>query len=104
MPNTMRNRDYLAFIRSRVCWFCFSGATEPHHSIRHFRGIGSGGVGVKGSDYLTIPLCRPCHERIHLRRLERSEYLEIIITNLVCYITEAKSRQDRASRFSGSKV
>jgi hypothetical protein len=94
--NTMRNSAYLDFIRSRPCWFGQERA-EPHHSIRHFRLISDGGFGRKGSDYLAIPLCRECHEKVHSGRLkiERAVLLEIIVINLVVFVAELEQRRRR---------
>lgn len=92
MSELMRDPIYLDFIRTRVCSFCPSLQVEPHHAIRHFLGIGSGGVGVKGSDYLSLPVCRNCHTRIHSSyvRPERIELLELIVRNLICFIAESR--------------
>mgnify|MGYP001593580151 CR=1 FL=1 len=52
---TPRNDIYLDFVRGLPCSSC--GAPEPsdpHH-------VEQGGVGIKGSDFSTIPLCRACH-------------------------------------------
>ena len=57
---TIRNRKYLAYIRGKPCVFCSSLETEPHH-VR----LGTGGMGLKGNDTRTIPVCRRCHNRIH---------------------------------------
>lgn len=84
---TMRDPRYLDFIRRRPCWFCGKLA-EPHHSIRHFPLISEGGIGVKGSDYLAVPLCRLCHEQMHSghMKVKRELLMEIIITQLISYI------------------
>jgi hypothetical protein len=89
----MRNSGYLEFIRTRPCWFCGRPA-EPHHSIKHFRLISGGGIGLKGSDYLAIPMCRLCHDKKHSGQLkiERVELLEIIIVNLVAFSVEREAR------------
>jgi hypothetical protein len=94
--NTMRNSEYLDFIRSRPCWFCQKRA-EPHHAIRHFRLISDGGFRRKGSDYLAIPLCRQCHEEVHSGHLkiERTALLEIIVINLVVFIAELEHGRRR---------
>jgi len=62
-PITNRSKKYLEFIREKKCLVCQSAMqAEPHHvSIP-----GSGrGVGKKGSDYHTIPLCRNHHRSYH---------------------------------------
>lgn len=95
MIPTMRDPAYLDFIRGRVCSFCFNAPAEPHHALRHFREISAGGIGVKGSDYLSIPVCRRCHERIGAGNLqvERVELQELIIINLVCFVAGRKSHR-----------
>lgn len=99
MMPTMRDPVYLDFIRSRVCSFCASAPVEPHHVFKHFRGISDGGIGRKGSDYLTVPVCRDCHTRIHSSHLrpERIELLELIVMNLVCFIAGRKTRRSSDS-------
>lgn len=99
MNGLMRDPVYLDFVRSRVCSFCASAPVEPHHVFRHFPGIGAGGVGLKGSDYLTLPVCRNCHTRIHSRNLhvERVQFLELLIINLVCFVAERKVRRSSDS-------
>jgi hypothetical protein len=86
--NTMRNPSYLQFIRSRPCSLCGASLVDPHHSIRRLFPISDGGIARKGSDYLSIPLCRRCHGDLHQgsRRIERQELLELIITNLVAFL------------------
>jgi hypothetical protein len=93
MLNTMRSPDYLDFIRSRLCCLCLSEATEPHHAIRHLFGVGSGGIGLKGSDYLCMPICRVCHMKMHAGGLsmDRCKILEIIVVSLVCFIADRGS-------------
>ena len=49
-----RSDTYLAYIRTLGCIICDMPA-EPHH-------IDTGGIGMKGSDYLTVPLCRRHHD------------------------------------------
>ncbi len=63
-PTTYRSDKHLAFVRSLPCLapVCQYRA-EPHHA----GGIVSGrGVGHKGSDYRTIPLCALHHRLAHL--------------------------------------
>lgn len=88
----MRDLAYLEFIRRRPCAFCGSGATEPHHSMKRLRGISEAGLGQKGSDYLAIPVCRRCHDRIHFGQLSptREELLQLVVTYLIGYLTELR--------------
>jgi len=54
---TPRSKHYLNYIRSLPCCLCGHPA-EAHH-------METAGVGMKGSDYLTIPLCRIHHNEYH---------------------------------------
>jgi hypothetical protein len=53
--NPDRSRNYLRWIRTQPCSICQSNRSEAHHTGPH-------GLSVKGSDFLTIPLC-PQHHR-----------------------------------------
>lgn len=61
LPTATIDRDsaYLDYIRSLPCAICGQDA-EPHH-------VEGGGVALKGSDYLTVPLCRKHHDEYHTR-------------------------------------
>lgn len=89
-PIATRDPGYLDFIRSRPCAFCGSEQTEPHHSIRHLRGVSSAAMGQKGSDFLSIPVCRRCHTKIHSGQPKpsREDLLELIVTYLICYLNK----------------
>ena len=58
-----RNRNYLSWVASLPCCGCGLPADEAHHIIDV--GLG-GGMGTKASDPLSIPVCRSCHNMIHL--------------------------------------
>ncbi|HGM5435516.1 TPA: DUF968 domain-containing protein [Serratia marcescens] len=62
-PKLTRVEDskYTRWVKTRPCCGCGSRADDPHHIIGH----GLGGMGTKPSDYLTIPLCRTCHRKLH---------------------------------------
>lgn len=62
--------DYLAFVRNQTCCSCGvdgpatkEGRLDPHHFME-----GYGGTALKVSDYLTVPLCRKCHDHFHDHR------------------------------------
>ncbi|MEE8382237.1 MAG: hypothetical protein V3R78_10245 [Thermodesulfobacteriota bacterium] len=56
---TPRSKSYLAYIRRKPCLIInCKGEAIPHHSS-------AGGVGIKCSDYHTIPLCHIHHDEIH---------------------------------------
>lgn len=68
MSKAYRNDDYLGYIREQPCLRCGDapfedGATEA----AHVRILGSGGTGLKPSDYRTVPLCHECHAIQHLK-------------------------------------
>lgn len=57
-----RNRAYLDWVKTLPCSKCNCEGTEPHHIIA--AGLG-GGMGTKADDYLSMPLCRKCHDELH---------------------------------------
>lgn len=58
-PARLENPAYLAYIRSQDCLACRAPAPcQPHHLDR-------GGMGTKGPDAFTVPLCGPCHGKLH---------------------------------------
>lgn len=52
----------LASIRQMPCVVC---AAPPPSDPAHVRMGLAGGMGLKGPDKWTVPLCRRCHERQH---------------------------------------
>lgn len=53
-----RSGAYLAFVRTHPCCRCAApDPSDAHHQ-------GARGVGQKADDYLTVPLCRPCHQEV----------------------------------------
>ena len=60
-PRRVVDPLYLVFIRTQPCLACGNGApSDPHH-------LTVGGIGLKGSDYLVIPLCRKCHGMVQTK-------------------------------------
>ncbi len=56
---TARDPKYLDWIRTLPCLLCGKpGPSDPHHTA-------SGGMGLTGSDYSAIPVCRVHHTEIH---------------------------------------
>lgn len=49
------------WVKTLPCVGCDRPADDPHH-VTH---VVSKGMGTKVSDYLTIPLCRNCHDAVH---------------------------------------
>ena len=62
MISPHRSKKHLSFVRSRRCAFCLHPATEAHH---HSKRASGGGVGLKGCDLLTVPLCHDHHRELH---------------------------------------
>lgn len=64
-PQRYRDEAYLDEIRASTCCVDWRhGGAEPHHLDR-------GGTGTKGSDLLTVPLCRSCHDELHVLGMVR---------------------------------
>ena len=57
-----RDSSYLAFVRTQPC--CISGLTTGVVA-HHVRMMGGGGVGLKPSDYLSVPLHHEVHQKLH---------------------------------------
>jgi hypothetical protein len=63
MISPHRSRAHLTFVRELRCAFCIEQpAAEAHHA---FRRAGGGGMGIKGCDLLTVPLCLMHHRELH---------------------------------------
>ena len=92
-----RNSKYLEFVRSRLCSFCLGGPADAHHPLKFLLGISTGGRGKKGSDYLSIAVCRPCHGKLHNGALkpERTHIFELIICHLIGFIGDLLSQPRR---------
>ena len=61
-PKTLRNAEHLKFIRSQPCCVCNK---PPQSEAAHVRAGNQGGMGLKPSDYRTVPLCHDCHAKQH---------------------------------------
>ena len=57
-----RDKKYLDYIRSLPCTVCKCPA--PSHAHHHPL-EGHSSVGLKTSDFRTVPLCFRCHDRVH---------------------------------------
>ena len=60
-PHTERNREYMDWVATKPCAVC-KRLAEPHHEGKE----ANGGMGMKCSDYETVPLCRDHHQYRHL--------------------------------------
>lgn len=87
----IKDRAYVAWIRTRPCAFCGRpGPSEAHH----VRGIdGFPGIGRKPSDHLVLPACNEvsgngCHERDqkYQSEIDIGDKLKMIIFHLSEYI------------------
>lgn len=84
-----RSSEYLDFTRNRPCSFCAHPSTEPHHVFKQLRGISEAGMAQKGTDFLAIPVCHPCHEKLENGNLrpDRDDLFELIVINLISYLS-----------------
>lgn len=55
-----RGRPYLDWVKTLPCVGCGATPSDPHHVTGMYRGAGK-----RSPDCLAIPLCRPCHDRLH---------------------------------------
>ncbi|EPD2548244.1 DUF968 domain-containing protein [Escherichia coli] len=53
---------YTRWVKTQKCMTCGNQADDPHHIIGH----GLGGTGTKADDLFVIPLCRKCHNELHV--------------------------------------
>lgn len=60
-----RNAKYLAWIRQQNCLVTGMDFTETDMVAHHVRAAGGGGMGLKPSDYQTIPLTALQHSFLH---------------------------------------
>lgn len=60
-PETFRDEEYTAWIRTLPCCACGKPADDAHH----VRFAGQGSTSMKPSDYQTIPVCRGDHSFYH---------------------------------------
>jgi hypothetical protein len=56
------SRSYLRWVKTLPCSVCGAPADDPHHmkGIMHMSG-----AGLTSPDYATMPMCRPCHYKMH---------------------------------------
>jgi len=76
-PKTERSEKYKAYIRTYPCLICQQTPVDPHH-------IEKAGTGIKGSDYMTVPLCRKHHNQVDEMGVDTFEKHYNI-----CLVTEA---------------
>ena len=65
-PHTPRDPAYLAFIRKQPC--CVCGKQSVAHHVQ------SGGIGIKSSDRVSVPLCDPFGHHTELHRIGKKTF------------------------------
>ena len=62
-----KDKNYLKFVSEMPCSNCcrHDETIEAHHLKHRYSPWGGGGMGLKASDILTMPLCHDCHARAH---------------------------------------
>ena len=68
-PISHRDAEYLAFVRRRPC--VVTGVEGDSVVAHHVRCLGGGGMGLKPSDYMCLPLDTIEHSRLHAFGEER---------------------------------
>lgn len=56
----MNERQYITKIKNMPCALCSASAPSDAHHLREGMGMAQ-----RNSDYLTIPLCKDCHQGSH---------------------------------------
>ncbi|MGG5216151.1 DUF968 domain-containing protein [Rahnella variigena] len=56
------NAKYTQWVKRQPCCGCGKGSDDPHH----LTGNGFGGMATKAHDLFVIPLCRRCHDSLHV--------------------------------------
>ena len=87
MKSLKRDERYLNFIRSHPCCICGAKPVDVNH-------VGTGGIGIKTSDYYTVPLCRMHHGEYHQigqKRFEAKYFInlyKIMVDLLIEYMSQ----------------
>lgn len=56
--NAYHSEEFVEWMRGQACQGCGGGPCDVAHTA-------GGGMGLKGPWTSTLPLCRPCHQRVH---------------------------------------
>ena len=60
------NKKYLDWVATLPCSHCgVEDETIVAHHLKHRYAPWSGGIAYKASDWLTMPLCYACHNKLH---------------------------------------
>ena len=78
-PRRIRSKEHLRYVASQPCAVC--GRTPSH--AHHVRYAQPRGLGLKGSDEFTVPLCATHHHHLHETTQEREWWLERKIDPLI---------------------
>ena len=97
MISPHRSRKHLSFVRGQRCAFCACPAAEAHHA---FRRAGGGGLGIKGCDLFTVPLCGKHHRELH----KTGEVKPYTASETVSLLWESIARTLRARLLEGEKA
>ncbi|MEX2990355.1 DUF968 domain-containing protein [Serratia fonticola] len=64
IPKLTRAEDskWTRWVKTQPCTGCGEHSDDPHHVTGH----GLSGAGMKPHDYFTLPMCRICHDALHL--------------------------------------
>ncbi len=71
-PKRRRDREHLRFVAAHPCLACGRAPSDAHH----LRFAQPRALGRKVSDEFTVPLCRACHQLLHLSGDEKSWWRE----------------------------
>jgi hypothetical protein len=60
------NKAYTRWVATHECAACgiHDETISPHH-LKHIYANLSGGTSYKASDWLTMPICYSCHDKLH---------------------------------------
>ena len=84
-PTSNSSENYLDYIRSLECVICGKSPSDPHH-------LDTAGVAMKGSDYITVPLCREHHDELHsqgkatFQQLHGVDFYKEVVKFLVAWL------------------
>ena len=89
-PARKRDKKFIGFVQAKPCCICMA---PPPSEANH---LDSSGVGTKGSDLFTVPMCRSCHTLYHF--LGRESFLAKV--NVAPYLLWRVSARQLAEYFT----
>jgi hypothetical protein len=91
-----RNRNYLAWIRQQECIATGMDFTQTDMVAHHVRAGGNGGMGLKPSDYRTVPLTAFQHHKLHsMIETKYYEMFEVPIDDVIADLLQRYLRQKK---------